>query len=74
MATIAESHVAGAEAKFVALIRIQEPACAPLVDQARYWMVPGDPRDIAAFLRAHAPPGIPNRGEGQLSTAGQTIS
>jgi hypothetical protein len=53
----------------------QEPACAPLIDQARYWMVPGDPQDIAAFLRAHAPPGIPNNGEGQLSTAGgQTIS
>src|SRR6516162_2416005 len=53
----------------------QEPACAPLVDQARYWIVPGDPRDIAAFLRAHAPPGIPNSGAGQLSTAGgQTIS
>ena len=53
----------------------QEPACAPLIDQVRYWMVPGDPRDIAAFLRSHAPPGIPNNGEGQLSTAGgQTIS
>ena len=53
----------------------QEPACAPLIDQARYWIVPGDPPDIAAFLRAHAPPGIPNRSAGQLSTAGgQTIS
>jgi hypothetical protein len=32
-------------------------------------------QDIAAFLRAHAPPGIPNNGEGQLSTAGgQMIS
>jgi hypothetical protein len=38
-------------------------------------MVPGDPQDIAAFLRAHAPPGIPDSGAGQLSTAGgQTIS
>jgi hypothetical protein len=53
----------------------QEPACAPLIDQARYWIVPGDPQDIALFLRAHAPPGIPNSGAGQLSTAGgQTIS
>jgi hypothetical protein len=53
----------------------QGPACAPLIDQARYWMVPGDPQDIAAFLRAHAPPGIPNSGEGQSSTAGgRTIS
>ena len=53
----------------------QEPACTPLIDQARYWMVPGDPQDIAAFLRAHAPPGIPYGGEGQLITAGgQTIS
>jgi hypothetical protein len=53
----------------------QEPACAPLIDQARYWMAPGDPQDIAAFLRAHPPPGIPNSGEGQLSTTGgQTIS
>jgi hypothetical protein len=53
----------------------QEPGCAPLIDQARYWIVPGDPQDIAAFLRAHAPPGIPNSGTGQLSTAGgQTIS
>jgi hypothetical protein len=53
----------------------QEPACAPLTDQARYWIVPGDPQDIAVFLRSHAPPGIPNSGMGQLSTAGgQTIS
>jgi hypothetical protein len=53
----------------------QKPACAPLIDQARYWMVPGDPQDIAAFLRAHPPPGIPNSSAGQLSTAGgQTIS
>jgi len=53
----------------------REPACAPLIDQARYWIVPGDPQEIAAFLRAHAPAGIPNNGEGQLSTAGgQTIS
>jgi len=53
----------------------QEPACAPLIDQTRYWMVPGDPQDIAAFLRAHAPPGIPNNGTGQLSTTGgQPIS
>jgi hypothetical protein len=53
----------------------QEPACTPLIDQARYWVVPGDPQDIAAFLRAHAPAGIPNSGEGELSTAdGQTIS
>jgi hypothetical protein len=53
----------------------QEPGCAPLIDQARYWVVPGDPQDIAAFLRAHAPPGIPNNGEGELSTTGgQTIS
>ena len=52
----------------------QEPACAPRVDQARYWMVPGDPRDIAAFLRAHPPPGIPNSGAGQLTTGGRTIS
>jgi hypothetical protein len=53
----------------------QEPACTSLIDQARYWVVPGDPQDIAAFLRAHPPPGIPNSGAGELSTAGgQTIS
>jgi hypothetical protein len=53
----------------------QEPACTPLTDQTRYWIAPGDPQDIASFLRAHAPPGIPNNGAGQLSTAGgQTIS
>ena len=53
----------------------QAPACTRLIDKARYWMVPGDPRDIAAFLRAHAPPGIPNSGAGRLSMAGgQTIS
>ena len=53
----------------------QKPGCAPLIDQVRYWIVPGDPQTIAAFLRAHAPPGIPNSGEGQLSTAdGQRIS
>jgi hypothetical protein len=53
----------------------REPGCAPLIDQVRYWMVPGDPQDIAAFLRAHAPSWIPNSGEGQSSTAGgQTIS
>ena len=47
----------------------QEPACAPLIDQTRYWIVPGDPQDIASFLRAHAPPGIPSHGAGQLSMA-----
>jgi hypothetical protein len=53
----------------------QEPAYAPLIDQTRYWIVPGDPQDIASFLRAHAPPGIPNNGADQLSMAGaQTIS
>jgi hypothetical protein len=53
----------------------RKPACAPLIDQARYWMVPGDPQDIAAFLRAHPPPGIPNSGAGRLSTAAsRTIS
>ena len=53
----------------------QEPACGPLIDQARYWIVPGDPQDIAAFLRVHPPPGIPNSGTGRLSTpGGQTIS
>jgi len=53
----------------------EEPGCTPLIDQPRYWMVPGDPQDIASFLRAHAPPGIPNNGTGQLSTGGgQTIS
>jgi hypothetical protein len=53
----------------------EEPGCTPLIDQTRYWMVPGDPQDIASFLRAHAPPGIPNNGTGQLSTGGgQTIS
>ena len=51
------------------------PACAPLIDQVRYWMVPGDPQGIAAFLRAHAPAWIPNSGEGRSSTGGgQTIS
>ena len=53
----------------------QQPGCTPLIDQTRYWMVPGDPRGIAAFLRAHAPPGIPNNGAGWSGTAGgQTIS
>ena len=53
----------------------QEPASAPLVDQTRYWIPPGDPQDIASFLRAHAPPGMPSHGAGQLSMAdGQTIS
>ena len=53
----------------------QAPACTRLIDQARYWMVPGDPRDIAAFLRAHAPPGIPNKSAGWSGTGGgQTIS
>jgi hypothetical protein len=53
----------------------QEPACAPLIDQTRYWMVPGDPQHIASFLRAHAPPGIPNEGAGQLTATGdQTTS
>jgi hypothetical protein len=50
-------------------------ACAPLIDQTRYWMVPGDPRDIASFLRAHTPPGIPYSSTGWLGTGGgQTIS
>jgi hypothetical protein len=30
-------------------------ACTPLTDVARLWRVPGDPADVAAFLRAHPP-------------------
>jgi hypothetical protein len=52
----------------------QQPGCTPLIDQARYWMVPGDPQGIASFLRAHAPPGIPNKSAGWSGTGGgQTI-
>src|SRR5215831_19506872 len=53
----------------------QQPGCTPLIDQARYWMVPGDPQGIASFLRAHTPPGIPNESAGWSGTGGgQTIS
>lgn len=53
----------------------QQPGCTPLIDQARYWMVPGDPQAITSFLRGHAPPGIPNQSAGRLGTgSGQTIS
>jgi hypothetical protein len=50
-------------------------ACTSVIDQTLYWMVPGDPQDIAAFLRAHPPPGIPYSSTGWLGTGGgQTIS
>jgi hypothetical protein len=53
----------------------QQPGCTPLIDQARYWMVPGDPQGIASFLQAHAPPGIPNKSVGWSGTGGgQTAS
>ena len=42
----------------------QHPACTPLVDEARYWEVPGNPQDIASFLKAHTPSWIPNSGSG----------
>jgi hypothetical protein len=53
----------------------EEPACSPLTDKARYWVVPGDPADAAAFLKAHAPSWLPNDGTGWLgTTGGETIS
>ncbi len=47
-----------------------EPACTPLTDDARYWVVPGSPSDVADFLAAHAPRWLPNDGTGSLITAG----
>jgi hypothetical protein len=53
----------------------QEPACIPLTDDVRYWVVPGSPSDVAAFLAAHAPGWLPNDGTGTLITAaGEPIS
>jgi hypothetical protein len=53
----------------------QEPACHPLTDEVRYWVVAGDPADVTAFLTAHAPSWLPNDGSGWLgSTGGGTIS
>ena len=53
----------------------EQPACSPLIDEARYWVVAGDPAGVAAFLKAHPPSGLVNAGTGWLgSTGGQTIS
>jgi len=52
-----------------------EPACTPLTDEARYWVIPEDPAGVAAFLTAHAPSWLPNDGAGWPGTGGgQTIS
>jgi hypothetical protein len=52
-----------------------EPACSPLTDDVRYWVVPGSPADVAAFLAAHTPRGLPNDATGSLVlAAGQAIS
>src|SRR5262249_45115999 len=37
----------------------QEPACTPLIDQTRYWMVPGDPRTSQPSSGRTPPPGSP---------------
>jgi hypothetical protein len=47
----------------------QEPACVPLADDVRYWVVSGSPSDVAAFLAAHTPRWLPNDGTGSLVTA-----
>lgn len=49
----------------------QHPACTPLVDEARYWKVPGNPRNIASFLKVHAPSWIPNSGSGSGGPSGK---
>ncbi len=52
----------------------QEPACHPLTDEVRYWLIPGGPAAAAAFLKAHAPSWLPNDGTGWLGTTGGAIS
>jgi hypothetical protein len=52
-----------------------EPACTPLTDQVRYWVVRGDPAGVAAFLKARTPSQLSNVGTGWLgTTGGETIS
>jgi len=48
----------------------EEPACHPLTDEVRYWVVPGGPADVAAFLTAHAPWWLPGDGTGSLAGSG----
>jgi hypothetical protein len=48
----------------------QGPACTPLTDDVRYWVVAGSPSGVAAFLAAHTPRWLPNDGTGSLVTAG----
>lgn len=50
------------------------PACDPLIDEARYWVVPGSPADVAAFLEAHAPSWLPSVGTGTLSNSGGVVN
>jgi hypothetical protein len=52
-----------------------EPACTPLTDDVRYWVVAGSPANVAAFLAAHTARWLPNDGTGSLtSSAGSPVS
>ena len=52
----------------------ENPACSPLVDKSRFWVVAGDPQSITAYIRAHPPSWIPYTIVGQTSSGGQTTS
>jgi hypothetical protein len=52
----------------------EQPGCSPLIDNAREWELGGEPQNVAAFLVAHPPPGIPNTSRGWAGNGGVTTS
>jgi hypothetical protein len=48
----------------------QSVVCNPLIDDARYWLVPGSPATLVAFLGTHVPVGMAKSGNGALTSGG----
>jgi hypothetical protein len=52
----------------------QLPACNPIEDGARLWLVPGSAGSLASFLPTHLPAGMRNQVEGGSTAAGVPTS
>ena len=46
------------------------PECYPLIDQTRYWSIPGTPGQVDQYLRSHPAPGMTSLTTGQGTTQG----
>lgn len=52
----------------------QEPACQPLIDNTRFWEVPGHPQQVANYLYSHTSSWVPNHGGGSQSDGERLVN